>query len=207
MERKESLQFEHYSIYQDESLGCFSEDSIALSSFAELRSDWRVLDLGTGNGILAILGEAKHHCAFTGIDINPAQLELARKSAFENHQQIDFVHLDYRDAPAFFGHGSFNAIVCNPPYFHNGDISQNRSLALARHQSQDDFNLLLQSAFLLLKNGGMLYICYPSRDLCSLLCLLRENRLEPKTLCFPRDSLVLAACKKLGKAGLRISNL
>ncbi|MDO4543204.1 MAG: methyltransferase domain-containing protein [Clostridia bacterium] len=206
MERLESLQFEHYRIYQDEALGCFSEDSILLHRFAVPKRGQRVLDLGTGNGILAILGDAVYKCRYVGIDINEAQLALARKSAALNGQEIDFLLLNCKAAPDFFGHGSFECVVCNPPYFQKGNVSQNSSIALARHQSHAEFSDFLRSAFLLLKNGGTFYMCYPVHDLCTLLCLLRENRLEPKVLCFPRNDFVLIECKKLGKNGLRIVN-
>lgn len=204
MERLESLIYENYQIYQDDSLGCFTEDSIKLCHFAKCKKDWSVLDLGTGNGIIAILGQAMYGCKFSGLDINQEQLRLARKSAAQNGQNIEFFDLSYSEAPSFFGHGSFDAIVCNPPYFQEGNISENFNLALARHQSEAAFDELLHSAFLLLKNGGMFFLCYPAKELRPLLCQLHENRLEPKTLCFPRDTLVLAACKKLGKTGLRI---
>lgn len=207
MERLESLFIEHYQIYQDNSLGCFTEDAVKLCHFAKCKASWRVLDLGTGNGILAILANALYGSSFTGIDINEAQLELARRSARLNEQNIDFYNMDYSQAPTFFGHGSFDAIVCNPPYFQEGNKSENINRAIARHQSEAAFSALLHSAFLLLKNGGTFFICYPSKELRPLLTILHDNRLEPKTLCFPRDSLVLARCKKLGKSGLRIVHL
>lgn len=203
MERLESLIGE-LKIYQDDSLGCFTEDSVELCHFAKCKKNWHVLDMGAGNGVIAILSEALYGCKFTGFDINSNQLELARRSTALNGQDIDFHELSYADAPSFFGHGSFDAIICNPPYFQDGDVSRNTSIALARHQSKYAFSTLLHSAFLLLKNGGSFFICYPSRELRPLLQLLSENRLEPKLLYFPRDTLVLAECKKLGKTGLRI---
>lgn len=204
MERIEPLLIGDYKIIQDDLLGCFTEDGVLLSKFAAIKPSWRVLDMGTGNGIIALICHAMYHGSYAAIDINPAQIALAKRSAKMNNQSIDFVCMDWNDAPNHFGHGSFDCIVCNPPYFKDGDEAENPSRAVARHQSEQQLNGLLRSAFLLLKNGGVFYLCYPSSDMVLLLSTLHAHRLEPKVMSLPRKSLMLLKCKKLAGVGLVI---
>ena len=74
--RWESLQFEGYGIYQDESLGRFTEDPVRLVHFLRAKKQERAVDLGTGNGIIPLYANAVYGCPFTGIDTDEAQLHL-----------------------------------------------------------------------------------------------------------------------------------
>ena len=74
--RWESLQFEHYGIYQDEALGRFTEDPVHLVHFLHAKRSERAVDLGTGNGIVPLYANALYGCAFTGVDVDEAQLLL-----------------------------------------------------------------------------------------------------------------------------------
>ena len=68
----------------------------------------------------------------------------------------------------------------------------------------------VSAAFLLLKNGGKLFLIYPAQSLCDAMCSLRAHRLEPKRLRFvcPAPDLppirVLIEARKLGGVGLTV---
>ena len=66
----ESLQFEHYGIYQDETLGRFTEDPVHLVHFLRAKRSERAVDLGTGNGIVPLYANALYGCTFTGVDVD-----------------------------------------------------------------------------------------------------------------------------------------
>ena len=79
--RWESLRYEQYGIYQDEALGRFTEDPVRLVHFLKAKKTERAVDLGTGNGIIPLSANALYGCPFAGIDVDGAQLRLARLSA------------------------------------------------------------------------------------------------------------------------------
>ena len=54
-ERLDDLQLKGYEIIQDPKRFCFGIDAVLLSNFAKVKPGERVLDLGTGTGILPIL--------------------------------------------------------------------------------------------------------------------------------------------------------
>lgn len=208
MLRIDDLQFQNLKILQDSDAACFSEDAVLLSNFLRLSPRDSAVDLGAGNGIISILGQAKTGARFTGVECDGAQCALAQRSAELNGQEITFHCLDVADAPGVLGYGAFTAAVMNPPYFSAGEPAGNPARALARHGEKPLLGRFLHAAFLLLNNGGKLFLCYPAAQATDLFSALRANRLEPKRLrpalpdgCGAPQRLLVEA-KKLGKPGL-----
>lgn len=179
------------------------EDALRLAEFARIRKTDRVLDCGTGNGVLSIYAEALHGGKYAGIDVDEAALALAKESAARNGQSIPFLPLDVSDAPRALGHGSFDVILMNPPYFTAGALG---ARALSRHADGDLLDRWFHAAFLLLNNGGTLTLCYPAGQLAALFGSLERNRFAPKRvhLLFSGDvaRLALTEAKKDGGTGL-----
>ena len=205
--RWESLQFEHYGIYQDEALGRFTEDPVRLVHFLRAKRTERAVDLGTGNGVVALYGNALYGCPFVGVDLDEAQLALARLSAGKNGQDIPFYRMDVRDAPEALGRGRFDLVTMNPPYYPQASAGEDPRRARQRHG--DRLSDFLKAAFLLLDNGGRLCLSYRAEGLVDLFALLRQARLEPKRAEFvqsgERAKVVLLEAKKLAKPGLYVS--
>ena len=206
MERWEWLIEDRAGIWQDPQLGCFSEDSIALVHFLRMHPSDTVLDLGTGNGVLCLYAQALYGGTFTGIDTDAAQIALAQRSAARNGQPIRFLEMRAEDAPDVFGHGIFDRVLMNPPYFTQGDAGRR---AEARHADERQLSDWCRAAFLALNNGGTLTLCYPAERLAVLFRALDENRLAPKRmellLSGQRARLALLEAKKLGADGLSVT--
>ncbi len=204
--RWESLQFEAYGIYQEEELGRFTEDPVRLVHFLHAKLGERAVDLGTGNGIIPLYANALYGCAFAGVDVDEGQLQLARLSAKRNGQDIPFYAMDVDDAPKALGHGRFDLVTMNPPYYQQASAGEDPQRARQRHG--DRLDAFLAAAFALLNNGGRLCLCYRSERLADLMLLLRQNRLEPKRMEFlshgGRAKVVLVEAKKLAKPGLDV---
>jgi len=208
MERMDDLQHKGLMLFQDGDYARFSADALKLLGFLRLRKSDRVVELGSGTGVICVLGSDTTGAAFTGVEQQERLVALAQKSAAYNRQQIRFVHADVRDAPDLLGRGTFTAAVTNPPFFTSGERSENTSAAQARHAQNGTLALFLSAAFQLLDNGGRLFMIYPAAELAELICSLRVYRLEPKRLRFvaaapeKEAARVLVEAKKLGKAGL-----
>lgn len=208
MIRRDDLEYRGLILYQDTALSCFSEDAVLLANYVSASPADRAVDLGAGNGIISILAGAKTGARFTGVEIQEAQCALARRSAAENGQAIEFFHMDVRDAPAALGHGTFTIAVSNPPYYHTGSPSGNPSRAAALHDAGDTLDAFLAAAFLLLQNGGNLYLIYPATQIADLFTSLRAHRLEPKRIRIAAvnservPARFLLTAKKNGKPGL-----
>ena len=102
-ERVDDLERNGYRIIQDPSRFCFGMDAVLLSGFARVGPGERVLDLGTGTGIIPILLEAKTQGRhFTGLEIQPEMAEMAARSVALNHLQekINIVVGDLKEEAA-----------------------------------------------------------------------------------------------------------
>lgn len=213
MIRKDDLQRDGLILYQDTELPRFTADSVLLAHFLRLGPKDTCVDLGAGTGVLSVLGRALTGAAFTAVEKEPALTELLLKSEAENRQGLKCLTADVADAPALLGHGSYTACVTNPPYFDSGAPSPDAMRALARHADDSLLECFFKTAFLLLKNGGKLFLCCPPDRLASIFSLLIKNRLEPKRMRLSAASpeaaprLALIEAKKLGKPGLVLEPL
>lgn len=213
-ERIDDLQRNGRAIIQNPSRFCFGIDAVLLSGFARVKKGERLIDLGSGNGILPILLEAKNSGrSYTGLEIQPENVEMAARSARLNGtDNISFVEGDMCRASEIFGKNSCEVVVSNPPYMKagGGEANPADSLAVARHEIRMTLSdLVRETAALLTGNGRCYYVHRPQR-LADIICLMREYRVEPKRLrlVYPyadrEPVLVLIEGRKNGNPELRI---
>ena len=88
-ERIDDLQRNGYCIIQDPDRFCFGMDAVLLSGFATAKDGARVLDLGTGTGIIPILLAAKTKAAhLTGLEVQADSADMAgRRVAHKRLQE------------------------------------------------------------------------------------------------------------------------
>ena len=166
----------------------FSIDSILLSGFVWLRKGERVIDLGTGIGIIPlILGKKGMGVEqFVGVEIQEQLAALAKRNVFINGLEslITIYQGDIRGLNDVFAPSSFDVVVSNPPYYRveGGRINPRFQKAVARHEVTCTINDILQTACYLLKQGGRIFIIFPAQRSITLLDRLRSATLEPKRL-------------------------
>ena len=118
-ERIDELQRNGYRIIQDSGRFCFGMDAVLLSGFAKAKEKDRVLDLGTGTGIIPILMEAKTKAReLKALEIQPESADMARRSVALNQleHKIEIITGDIKEADKIFPAASFDVVTCNPPY-------------------------------------------------------------------------------------------
>lgn len=186
-ERIDELQRNGYLIIQNPKRFCFGMDAVLLSGFANVKSKERVLDLGTGTGIIPILLEAKtkgEH--FTGLEIQPESADMARRSVELNHLElkIDIVTGDIKDASKYFGASSFDVITTNPPYMIGNHGLQNFQDAktIARHEILCTLEDILRESAKILRPKGRFYMVHRPFRLSEIICLMTKYGIEPKRM-------------------------
>lgn len=122
-----------------------------------VKSDWEVLDLGTGSGVCAVIA-AKHAQRVVAVDINAAAIRCAGVNALLNHleHKVDLRHGDLFGPVA---DERFDLIVFNPPFmtgaprddrdraWRSSDVAERFAAGLAFHLKPTGFALVLLSSF------------------------------------------------------------
>lgn len=186
-ERIDDLERNGYQIIQDAKRFCFGMDAVLLSGFARVKDGARVLDLGTGTGIIPILLEAKTGAAhLTGLEIQPDSADMARRSVKLNglENKIDIVTGDLKEAGSLFDAASFDVVTSNPPYMigQHGIANPEDAKAIARHEVLCTLRDVIEQAAKLLRPGGNFFIVHRPFRLAEIMVLLHEYKLEPKRM-------------------------
>lgn len=186
-ERIDDLQIKGYKIIQNPQKFCFGMDAVLLSSFAKVKRKEKALDLGTGNGILPLLLEAKNQGEhYTGLEIQTESADLAKRSVELNELQdkIDIVTGDIKEAGKLFGTASFEVITTNPPYMidNHGLKNERDAKCIARHEVLCSLEDILKQSQILLKQKGRFYMVHRPFRMAEIMAGMREHGIEPKRM-------------------------
>jgi tRNA1Val (adenine37-N6)-methyltransferase len=193
----------------------FSIDALLLARFAVVRKGNRVIDLGTGNGVVAlILASSEPSLKITGLELQAEMAERAARSAALNglSDRVSIVQGDVRAPERIFSAGSFDIAVCNPPYrrLASGRINPNGEKRVARHEIKANLSDFVRAAAYLLRRGGAMAVVYPATRMTDLIQTMREEALEPKRVRLVHSfesseaALVMAEGIKEARSGLKI---
>ena len=214
-ERLDDLQRNGYRIIQDPDKFCFGMDAVLLSGFASAPDGGRVLDLGTGTGIIPILMAAKTGAKeLVGLEIQPESAEMANRSVILNdlEEKVKIVEGDIKEAGELFEAASFDVVTSNPPYMIGGHGLQNPDgpKAIARHEVLCDLEDVVKAATRCLKPGGQFYMVHRPFRLAEIMVVMNRYKLEPKRmrLVYPfidkEPSMVLIEGARGGKSRITV---
>lgn len=203
-------------LYQSRAGYRYSLDALLLAHFAPVKRRQRVVDLGAGNGAIALLLSYLHpSAALTGLEVQPGMAARAKRNVALNllSDRIEIVAGDVREIGAHFEASSCDVVVSNPPFRdpRSGRISPNREKQLARHEVKGELKDFVAAAAFLLRAKGRLAMIYSAERAVELLAGLRRAGVEPKRLrwvhSFAADAalLVLVEAVKGGRSGVEVA--
>lgn len=205
-ERVDDLQNGFYVIQNPEKF-CFGMDAVLLSGFAKIRKNARVLDMGTGTGIIPILLKSREKGThFTGLEIQEECADMASRSVAYNglESAIDIVCGDIKEAAEIFGAASFDVVTSNPPYMigEHGLRNPYMAKAIARHEVLCTLEDVVSQASRVLKDRGHFFMVHRPFRLAEIFQVLMKYKLEPKRmqLVYPYidrepNMVLIEACK------------
>lgn len=214
-ERLDELQRNGYQIIQNPEKFCFGMDAVLLSGFAHAKEGDKVLDLGTGTGIIPILMAAKNpNCHLTGLEIQEESADMASRSVKLNDltERISIVTGDIKEADRIFPSASFDVITCNPPYMigQHGLQNPDAPKAIARHEVFCTLDDVLRVSAKLLRPGGHFFMVHRPFRLAEIMEGMVRHRIEPKRmqLVYPfvdkQPNMVLIEGARGGKSRMEV---
>lgn len=184
-ERLDDLMRSGRKIIQNESEFCFSMDSVLIAHFPKFKKKFKVLDLGTGTGVIPLLiaDEVEKICA---VELNSKMAETARRNIELNNlsEKISVVEGDYRLHRKIFSAESFDLVIANPPYVpvKNGEVNKLKGVARARHEFTATLEDVVTAARYVLKFHGIFCMIHLASRLCEIVDALHRHQFEMKRL-------------------------
>ena len=163
----------------------FSIDAVLLAHFADPWSMDKVLDLGTGCGIIPlILAYRQPNIAIYGVEVQTELAELAVSNVRENQleDRITVFCTDMKLLRTAMTAGPADLVVCNPPFRRQGSgrINPDAQRAVARHEIKANLGDIIQASHRMLRTGGRLVLIYTAGRLTDILSRMRTDGIEPK---------------------------
>ena len=170
--------FKQFEIHQDRCGMKVGTDGVLLGAWARVGHCKRILDVGTGTGLVALMAAQRSSAEVVGIDLDAEAVAQASENA-QASPWSDRVRMEAADVKCFVNRDSreeepeancqlslvtcqlFDAILCNPPYFENSLKCPDAARTMARHTDTLTFDELAQSAARLLTPDGELSVVIP----------------------------------------------
>jgi tRNA1Val (adenine37-N6)-methyltransferase len=165
----------------------FSLDAVILGRWARVFPGARVLDLGTGCGIIALIVAASTEAKeIVGVEIQEELADIALRNVRLNgfSDVVTIKNEDLKKLPSLYPPGFFDCIITNPPFreLDSGRLNPNEQKTIARHEIAVSLKQMLEGAFRLVKARGSVFLIYPARRLVDLFYEMRKCGLEPKNI-------------------------
>ncbi len=195
----------------------FSLDSVLVANFMRVnRKIKKVIDLGTGNGVIPmILGQNKY-LDITGIEIQKTSANLANRNIELNNleKNIKIITNDIKNFKSLFKAQSYDSVICNPPFFklseNKNQLNNLEQLSIARHEISITLEDILEATSYLLRSNGYFTIVHRTERVLEIFDLMRKYNIQPKKVQFCHSKLkkpsktVLIEGIKFGKNNLEV---
>ena len=215
-ERIDDLEFKGLKIIQNSKGFCFGIDSVLLSNFAKnIKKGAKVIDLGTGTGIIATLLCGKTEVKkIVGVEVQTEVYEMAKRSIKLNNleDRFEVINENIKNLYNVYERGTFDVVVTNPPYKKENTGIQNEDTKklVSRHEVEARLEDFIEVTKYLLKDKGEFYMVHRPDRLVDILYIMRKHKIEPKQIRFvcPNEekapNLVLIKGVKNGREFLKV---
>lgn len=163
MAREKVFRFKQFSVRNDKSAMKVGTDGVLLGAWADVTSAKRVLDIGTGTGLIALMIAQRCNAKITAVEIdNDAACEASQN--FLESPWAERLSVEKADFEIYANECTekYDVIVSNPPYFVNSLECPDDKRTKARHTDSLSYNTLIEGASKLLTESGSIFLITPS---------------------------------------------
>ncbi len=169
----------------------FNLDSVLLASFAKLKNNSKVIDLGTGSGILILLLNLKYrNLKFYAVEVQESLYEIAKKNFEINGVKVNLYLENVKNIKKIFENQSFDFVITNPPFFKK-EMSKSKNIEIQIGKSEVKGNLedFISTSGYLLKNSGKLFLINNTSRLSETIFLMKKYKIQPKRFRFVHPTI------------------
>lgn len=175
MKATNDFHFKQFTIVQHDSSHKVGTDGVLLGAWTDVGHAKRILDVGTGTGLIALMlaQRTTSDVQIDAIEIQSHDVERARSNVLASpwHQRIAIHHEHFQTYDRGY---KYDLIVSNPPFFVNSSVAPDEKRSAARHTTPLPFDDLVSSALRLLEPSGVLAVILPTVESNKLQSLAEE---------------------------------
>ncbi len=174
-------------IIQDQKGYRFSIDAVLLAAHIKPRTGDRIVDLGTGCGIIPLILSYRYPgVRIYGVEVQKELAEMATINVNENRldDRITILCQNMKSLKLEDFSGPVDMVITNPPYrkSNSGRINPNSQRALARHELTVTLYDVVETAKRILRVHGKFIMVYPADRLSDVISSMQSFRIEPKCI-------------------------
>jgi len=167
----------------------FNIDSLLLVDFLNIKSSGKIIDIGTGSGIIPILISLKYkNLKLYALEVQEDLFDIAKRNFQINNVHVQIALGNVKDVKKIYNHQYFDYVVINPPYFKEGNY-KNVQEKIARSEALAKLEDFIYGSWYLLKNKGKLYLINITERFSETVSLLKKYNIQPKRYRFIHPSI------------------
>ena len=171
--------FKQFTVRHDRCAMKVGTDGVLLGAWTDLSHSRRILDIGTGTGLIALmLAQRCMDARITAIDLDSAAVEQAQEN-IQASPWKDRIEALQQDICTYHPNRTFDTIVSNPPYFIDSLKCPDGQRSTARHTDTLDADRLIGKVSELLTSDGRFSIILPAEQTEDLIRVAGEKGLHP----------------------------
>src|SRR5664279_1596216 len=144
MTTRKPFRFKHFSVDDSKCAMKVGTDGVLMGAWADVSAAEKILDIGTGCGLIALMAAQRSNANITAIDIDEDATLQSKENFLSSpwHERIEAIHATVQQfQPDFL----FDLIICNSPFFKNALKTPYHERNLARHNDTLPFDSLVSS--------------------------------------------------------------
>ena len=173
-----TFRFRQFTVHQDKCAMKVGTDAVLLGSWVDPNYSRRILDIGTGTGLIALMLAQKSTAEIDAVDIDESAYQQAKEN-FNLSEWRDRIHVFHQSFQEFSEKSKmkYDLVVSNPPYFHHASKPCEEARLNARHNAQLSFDSLICGVKKILSDDGRFCVILPSKEGMEFLDLCQRTNL------------------------------
>lgn len=171
------FRFKQFTIHQDRTPMKVGTDGVLLGAWADVEEARRILDIGTGTGLIALMAAQRNpSAAIDALEIEPQAYQQAQENIAAT-PWADRISVFNQALQLFHSLNRYDCIICNPPYFTKSTKAVTQGRTIARHNDTLPLCDLITHTIRLLHPEGIFCAILPINEAEELIELGEQHQL------------------------------